>query len=90
MHNSYYYIRQLSKALEKELVGLELGDCFSQNKDELVLGFCASDKEFWMKASLQPDLCMLIFPEDFARSKEKFGGFISAIIRVQGAGCQAV
>ncbi|MFT5617249.1 MAG: putative ribosome quality control (RQC) complex YloA/Tae2 family protein [Arenicella sp.] len=70
MHNSYYYIRKLSKALEKELVGLELGDCFSQNKDELVLGFCAPDKEFWMKASLQPDMCMLIFPKDFARAKK--------------------
>lgn len=70
MHNNYYFIRQLSAELAKELEGLEVAVCFSQNRDELVLGFCDPEREFWIKASLQPDLCMLIFPKDFHRAKK--------------------
>ncbi|MEH0156676.1 NFACT RNA binding domain-containing protein [Limibacter armeniacum] len=62
-------MRQLSKAIEPYLVGLELATCFSQSKDELVLGFCDKAKEFWIRASLIPNFNLLTFPQDFKRSK---------------------
>lgn len=70
MHNNYYFIRQLSQELDHKLNGLEIAVCFSQNRDELIIGFCDPDTEFWIKASLQPDLCMLVFPSDFQRAKK--------------------
>ena len=80
MHNSYYFIKQVSKSLERELIGLELATCFSQNRDELVLGFCNPQKEFWMKASLQPDLCLLVFPDEFHRAKRNSVDLFQKII----------
>ena len=80
MHNSYYFIKHLSKSLADELVGLGIAACFSQNRDELVLGFCNPNKEFWMKASLQPDLCMLVFPKEFHRAKKNSVDLFPAIL----------
>jgi 16S rRNA C1402 (ribose-2'-O) methylase RsmI len=48
MQTNYYFLRQLSKRLEEELVGLVFAECFSQEKDELVLGFCTDGKQ-WRK-----------------------------------------
>ena len=43
MHNNYYFLKQLSPVLEEKLEGLELVECFSQNKDELILGELHND-----------------------------------------------
>jgi len=85
MHNNYYFIRQLSNQLIEELLGLELAVCFSQNRDELVLGFCNPDREFWMKANFQPDLCILIFPTDFHRARRNSIDLFQPII-----GCKVI
>ena len=85
MHNNYYFIRQLSKELNKELKGLEVAVAFSQNRDELIIGLCDPDKEFWIKASLQPDLCMLVFPTTFSRAKKNSIDLFQPII-----GCTVV
>ncbi|WP_026995926.1 NFACT RNA binding domain-containing protein [Flectobacillus major] len=74
MQTNYYFLRQLSKRLEQELTGLVLAECFSQEKDELVLGFCTDGKqwkkkrEFYIKAVLHPDFACLNFPDDFRRA----------------------
>ena len=74
MQTNYYFLRQLSKRLEKELVGMVLAECFSQEKDELLLGFCNDGKQwrakrdFYIKAALHPDFACLNFPDDFRRA----------------------
>ncbi|MDZ7899749.1 MAG: NFACT RNA binding domain-containing protein [Arcicella sp.] len=74
MQTNYYFLRQLSKRLEKELVGMVLAECFSQEKDELLLGFCNDGKQwrakrdFYLKAVLHPDFACLNFPSDFRRA----------------------
>jgi predicted ribosome quality control (RQC) complex YloA/Tae2 family protein len=74
MQTNYYFLRQLSKRLEKELVGMVLAECFSQEKDELLMGFCTDGKQwrkkrdFYIKAVLHPDFACLNFPEDFRRA----------------------
>jgi predicted ribosome quality control (RQC) complex YloA/Tae2 family protein len=69
MINNYYFLRQLCKALEARCAGLELATAFSQQKDELVLGFCDTHRELWVQAVLLPNLQLLKFPDSFARSK---------------------
>ena len=74
MQTNYYFLRQLSKHLAKLLVGKVLAECFSQEKDELLLGFCHDGKQwrakrdFYLKAVLHPDFACLNFPDDFRRA----------------------
>ena len=56
MFHNYFFLRRLAGALHTELVGLELTECFSQNKDELILGFSNKQKDLYIKASLTPDI----------------------------------
>ena len=70
MHNNYFFLRQLSKALEARIVGFTLVSCFSQNKDELIFEFNNAQQSFFIKASLLPDFCSLSFPERFTRSRK--------------------
>lgn len=75
MQNNYYFLRQLSKTLANRLVGLAFTTCFSQDKDELVLGFAGATqnddkREFYLKAVLHPDFACLAFPDDFQRARK--------------------
>ncbi|WP_317172715.1 NFACT RNA binding domain-containing protein [Echinicola salinicaeni] len=45
-------------------------ECFSQNKDEMVLGFAAEDYSLYIRANLSPSVTCLSFPEDYKRSKK--------------------
>ncbi len=49
--------------------GMKLAEAFSQNKDELVLGFCSAHQDFYIKAVLRPDFACLSFPAEFFRAK---------------------
>lgn len=72
MHNNYYFLRHLSRHISSIISGWELATAFSQNKDELVLGFYNPgnpDDEFYIKAYLDPRFCCLHFPRDYKRSK---------------------
>lgn len=68
MHNNYYFLKHLSARLSEPLCGAELAECFSQNKDELILGFVTGENTFWIKALLSPAFCCLSFPEQFHRA----------------------
>ena len=72
MHNNYYFLRQLSVQLE-QLMGWVLATCFSQDKDELVLGFIpdtGQQEEFYIRAVLTPQFCCLHFPDTFNRARK--------------------
>lgn len=69
MHNNYYLFRLLSAELDDILAGYEFKECFSQNKDELIIGLSNGEKEFYIKADLSPQFCCLSFPETFHRAK---------------------
>jgi predicted ribosome quality control (RQC) complex YloA/Tae2 family protein len=70
VHNNYYYIRQLSAQLLSTLQGWALATCFSQEKDELVIGFTNGSAEFYIKAVLTPGFACFVFPETFARARK--------------------
>ncbi len=71
MHTNYYFLRQLAPALTAQLRGYRVASCFSQEKDELVIGLL-SDKgeEFWLKAQLGAAFPALALPETFQRARQ--------------------
>ncbi len=70
MFHSYYFIRKLSKALGEKLIGWEFVVCFSQNKDELVLGLTNGQEEFYIKCNFDPQVSLIDFPLDFKRARK--------------------
>lgn len=48
---------------------MELAECFSQQKDELILGFCSSFGQLYIRASLSSELSYLTFTEEFHRAR---------------------
>ncbi len=71
MFHNYFYLKRLSNALDLRLKGLKLVECFSQNKDELVLAFTGVE-DFFIKASLLPEICLLQFPQDFKKANKNY------------------
>lgn len=83
MHNNYYFFRLLSKKLQEKLQSWVLLTCFSQHKEELILGFSYSNdphKEFYIKALLGSQFSCLHFPEDFQRSKKNSVDLFTQVI----------
>jgi predicted ribosome quality control (RQC) complex YloA/Tae2 family protein len=70
VQTNYYFLRPLSASLSQKLEGWVLGACFSQEKDELVLGFWTEGQEFYVKTVMKPDLAALVFYENFNRAKQ--------------------
>ncbi len=69
MQNTYYFIAKVAEALRKKLINKDLLLCFSQNKDELILGFADAYDEFWLRATLTDELTCLSFPNDYDRAR---------------------
>ncbi|GGF25253.1 NFACT RNA binding domain-containing protein [Hymenobacter cavernae] len=69
MHNNYYFLRQLAPELTQKLAGYNVVTCFSQEKDELVVGFTNGAEEFWLKAQLSASFPVLAMPETFNRAR---------------------
>ncbi|HEY0654409.1 MAG TPA: hypothetical protein VGD65_14815, partial [Chryseosolibacter sp.] len=86
MHNNFYFLRKLSAALEKALKGTVISECFSQNKEQLVIRFETAAAPFFIKASLTPQLSALSFPKEFNRARKNSIDLFETIIgrRVQG------
>jgi predicted ribosome quality control (RQC) complex YloA/Tae2 family protein len=70
MHNNYYFLRQLTPALEKAIRLSVVSECFSQNKEELVIRLERKESPFFIKASLSPSFSCLSFPENFQRARK--------------------
>lgn len=69
MQQNYYFLKQLTTSLKAILTGLQAQTCFSQNKDELVIGFASAGKEFYIRALLTSNFSALSFPSDFRRAR---------------------
>ena len=79
-------MRQLSAALHQRVKGFLLAECYSQNKNELIIGFANSKpphQEFYIKALLDNSFTCLQFPEQFHRSKRNNVDLFSSLIDSQ-------
>jgi predicted ribosome quality control (RQC) complex YloA/Tae2 family protein len=70
VHNNFYFLRQLSASLDLTLKGTVISECFSQNKDELIIRFETQTKPFFIKASLISSFANLSFPDAFQRARK--------------------
>jgi predicted ribosome quality control (RQC) complex YloA/Tae2 family protein len=80
MHNSFFFLQQLSQELNHELRGFSIVSCFSQEKDELIIELNNGAKSFFIKAHLEADFCCLSFPSSFARAKKNSVDLLPEII----------
>ncbi len=80
MHNNFYYLRQVTTHLEARLEGAVASECFSQNKDELILRFETRAKSFYIRASLSPVVSCLSFPGNFERARKNSVDLMPSII----------
>ncbi len=80
MHNNYYFLRQLTRSLEAIIKGTVVSECFSQNKNELIIRFETHNGSFYIKASLQPDFSCLSFPEEFNRARKNSVDLFESLI----------
>ncbi|MEO1053535.1 MAG: NFACT RNA binding domain-containing protein [Bacteroidota bacterium] len=80
MHNNYYFLNQLSAALTRKLSNALLAECFSQNKDELILIFLNGQEEYYIKAHLHADFCCLSFPDGFNRARKNSVNLFGSLI----------
>ena len=69
MHTNYYFLRLLAPALTQQLAGYRVAACFSQEKDELVIGLTNGTAEFWLKAQLSATFTALALPDTFHRAR---------------------
>lgn len=70
MHLNYHYFKFLCPELQLRIKGMQVVECFSQNKDELILGFSDGEKEQYIRANLVPVHTCLSFPLEFKRSRK--------------------
>lgn len=70
MFHNYFFLKRLAKELDSKLKGLELVQCFSQNKEELILGFASAESECWIRANLNPAISLLGFPDSIRRASK--------------------
>lgn len=76
----------VAEELNTKLSGAEILECFSQNRDELIIGFSISETEdFFIKAHLSNTFSCLGFYEDFARARRNsvdlFKGWIGLKVK---------
>jgi predicted ribosome quality control (RQC) complex YloA/Tae2 family protein len=70
LHNNYFFLRHLCNKLGSILTNSVISECFSQNRDELVIRFETLGGSFYMKANLLPEFSCLSFPEEFHRARK--------------------
>ena len=70
MHFNFYFLKHLSKALDKKIGGSYVTSCFTQNKNELLIEFKKNQSLFYIKALLDGEISILTFPESFSRARK--------------------
>ena len=69
MHNNHFFLRILAQQLRQILTYARLKQCFSKEKDELVIGFeRQTGDDFWIKCCFSPQFSTLQFPTQFHRA----------------------
>lgn len=73
-------IQKIAVALQNPLAGSQLIECFSQNKDELILVFEKDQRVFIIKADLRPQVSLLSFPAHFSRARKNSVNLFSTLV----------
>lgn len=79
MYHTWFFMKRLAEAINEEIKGSELVECYSQNKDELLIAFANESFEFWIKADLG-EFGLLSFPESFSRARKNSVNLFAELI----------
>ena len=80
MHFNFHFLKFLCPELDKTFSGAEIVECFSQNKDELVIGCTKDRRDIFIRANLLPSVSCISFPDNFKRSKRNTVSLFPEII----------
>ncbi|MEX2595158.1 MAG: NFACT RNA binding domain-containing protein [Anditalea sp.] len=80
MHLNYHFFKFLCPELQQLFEGMQVVECFSQNKDELIIGLSDGEKEHFIRSNLAPSNTCLSFPNEFKRSKKNNVSLFSDIL----------
>jgi predicted ribosome quality control (RQC) complex YloA/Tae2 family protein len=84
VQNSYFLLKQLVPELKGHLVGATIKDCFSQQKDELILQFVTGvGQEFTIVAHLNPQFTCLAFPEGYQKARKNTATIFSQLFNLK-------
>jgi len=70
MQLNYHFFKFLCPELQGLIQHMRVYECFSQHKDELIIGLSDGQKERYIRANLTPSQTCLSFPSEFKRSKK--------------------
>jgi len=80
VHNNYFFLKQLAEKLKEQITGWKIGTCFSQERNELIIGIYSGTDEYYIKADQNPDFSCLSFSISFARAKKNSIDLFPAMI----------
>ena len=72
MFHNYFFLKRLVKPLNDQIQGLNLIECYSQNKDELIMAFGNNEREFYIKALLEPRISLIDFPKVHHKARKNY------------------
>ena len=80
MHLNYHFLKFLCPELSLKLEDLYVSECFSQNKDELIIGFSSDEHQMYIRAHLHPATTCVSFPNEFKRKKKNTASLFPELI----------
>ncbi|MEJ7644338.1 MAG: NFACT RNA binding domain-containing protein [Chryseolinea sp.] len=80
MQNNFHFFRLLTPLLEKKLMDAVVSECFTQDKDELILRFETFSGTFFIRATFSSVFACLSFPENFHRARKNSTDLFPGII----------
>ncbi len=91
MHLNTFFLHPLVAALGARLAGSYLATAFSQEKDELVLGFAdaAGQREIWLRAVVSGAPTALGFPAEFRRARANSVDLFAEVLGAEVSGAVA-
>ena len=80
MYHTYFFIRKLSAELSQKVQGMKVLECFSQNKDELIIALANQQEQLFIKCALSPELGLISFQNNFSRARKNSIDLFSDIL----------
>ena len=80
MHIHYFVLHKLAKKLEEQFLGATLVECFSQQKDELVIGFATENAQCYLRVQCGSPLQVIWPVEDYKMARRNVASVFSEAI----------
>lgn len=90
MHLNFHFLKYLCPELEKAFQGKAIINCFSQNKDELIIETADAEGSRFIRAHFLPPQIYLSFPENFQRAKRNSINLFKEIIGEKIVDCKVL